>query len=147
MTNKLDIVNYTVDTLICDIFCVMEHWLNDEIKNNMLVPDFKTISCFARKQKSGGGSLIMVRNVMEAEEMDFIRELSVEDQVEMSAVDAALNRISNESFQHILVAGDINADFLKDSKEKVKIEYRELWSPHCISRTFQSYEDIQHLCG
>ncbi|KAL3268323.1 hypothetical protein HHI36_007441 [Cryptolaemus montrouzieri] len=86
---------------------------------------------------------------MEAKEIDFIRELPIEDQVEMSAVDvqdhnlvivciyrppkgnvncfvaqvdAALNRISNESFQHILVAGDINADFLKDSKEKVKIE-------------------------
>ncbi|KAL3283124.1 hypothetical protein HHI36_006280, partial [Cryptolaemus montrouzieri] len=105
MTNKLDIVNYTVDTLNCDIFCVTEHWLNDETKNNKLVPDFKNISCFARKQKSGGGSLRMGN-------VDCF----------VALIDAALNKISNESFQHILVAGDINADFLKDSKEKVKIE-------------------------
>ena len=125
--------------------CITEHWYMQKEVDCIRVQEYISTSVFARKNRTHGGSAIFVCESVEAEELINIRKLSIEGQIEVSAVvnrplktvviciyrppsseeilflsvlADILNSLLNNfiQFTHIL-AGNFNIDLLKRSRK------------------------------
>lgn len=121
------------------IFCITEHWLQENQITMFNMPHYMIVSCYNRITFRHGGSLILVWDNIKSKNRQDIVRLSVERQVELSCVELdkyiivcvyrppsgdynifervmedVLSMLSN-STKDVIVSGDFNIDLLVDS--------------------------------
>ena len=70
-----------------DVLCFMEHWLGENQLSSVHIDQFKLVSSFSRSSRPGGGSSILVRNILQTNNVNYITELGSENNFELSAVE------------------------------------------------------------
>lgn len=66
--------------------CVTEHWFDANDVSNIHLEKYHVISAYARDTKRHGGSAVLVHQNLEAEEVEALTKMSIEGQIECSAV-------------------------------------------------------------
>lgn len=128
-----------------DVLCLTEHWLCDYESNFRYLSDFMVADCFTRTGLSRGGSLIMVRDSVAFEPLNF-KSFSLELHCEISAVKLAhssvfvicIYRSPNGDFaqfllvlerllnclidkNRVLICGDFNVHFNVDNSRRTSL--------------------------
>lgn len=127
-----------------DVLCVTEHWLL-ECHMNFSVSNYQVASCFNRKSKIHGGSLLLVKKDLKFKERKDICRFSVEFLVEFSCIELDQHiivgvyrrgkgefslfepvmedvlRVASTRKKKIVVCGDFNINLLGDSAYKSKL--------------------------
>lgn len=87
LTNKIDALQLELQLQNIDIVCLTEHFMTKEKLKYLNITNFKIASCFTRAESVHGGAMIMVRTREVVAERTDIVELSIEQQVEIAAVE------------------------------------------------------------
>lgn len=133
-----------------DVICISETWLNSEKIKLLQFKDYTICSPFCRKEHEGGGVCVVLKNTLEYHERLDINILSLEMVFEISAIELPkenlliinlywpnskreievfynclenlLKLISTRDFsKNIVIGGDFNVDFLKNSNERHRL--------------------------
>lgn len=70
-----------------DVICVTEHFLTCEKIKRCHIHGYHIGSAFCREHTRGGGTMIMLKNALHAKERNDIKDMSIENEVEMAAVE------------------------------------------------------------
>lgn len=69
-----------------DVLAITEHHLNPNEESSIHLEDYQLASCFTRTNKKKGGSCIFIKEGIESEEIQHIKNESVETVIECSAI-------------------------------------------------------------
>lgn len=144
--NKVEHLRLILASLKCDVLCLTEHWLTDKDDADTILNlnAYSVASSYSRKQFSHEGVMIL-NNKWKYRELVEIKELSLDRDVEMAAVEVqakqtviiciyrspvgntrnfmdtvemALGIINASNYKSIFIAGDFNINSNQDSKER-----------------------------
>lgn len=148
IVNNKCYIELFLTTNIVHILCITEHWVSIKDIRNLHVKGFKLISNFSRENQIRGGSLILARGSLKINEIQAIKQLSVESHIEMCAAYCNLAHLkfivvtvyrptkgNHEIFfdklslalaiavkrtRWIVLCGDLNIDYHNKSSSNVK---------------------------
>lgn len=91
-----------------NILCITEHWIQKDLISNLNLEGYTIGSHFTRQTHERGGSLILVKNTNTFKDLNQIKQLSIECNIEMCAVHCREGAVN---FNLILVYRPPNGDF------------------------------------
>ena len=150
LNNKLIEISITLslEETSVNVLCFTEHWLGENQLSSVYIDQFKLVSSFSRSSRTGGGSSILVRNILQTNNVNYITELGSEDNFELSAVElidfnftivciyrspnwnvdeflhkleSVICRVQTRG-QNIVLCGDWNINFLQRSTKLLELQ-------------------------
>lgn len=127
--------------------CITEHWLKQENISKFVISGYNIVSTFYRKEHKRGGSLILLQEDYKWKPIEDIEKYSVEMEAEFSGIYISqqniillciyrppqgnidifitkLEELINYLYRlnsNIIITGDFNIDFKKDTNDKEKL--------------------------
>lgn len=86
ITNKIDLLHYFLSTNNCSVAGLTEYWLTSNTQNMVVIQGYRLASCYSRKVFSHGGALILVKDSINFESLEYLNNLSVEKHIELAAI-------------------------------------------------------------
>ncbi|CAH2014476.1 unnamed protein product [Acanthoscelides obtectus] len=137
--NKMNRLEYFLDDNSIDVLLVSEHWLDNDLIQNLGLGSFSLVSCFARTNRKPGGTAIFSRGnelhlcapiqyslslemVIEVSAVSFMKIYCIiciyrPPQPNKSSIDIFLERLfsivsfATSNFKYVILAGDLNIDY------------------------------------
>lgn len=70
-----------------DVICLSEHFIKKDDEKYMVINNFQLSAIYTRSDQRRGGTCILTKNNVQFIELDYIKELSIEKQYEVCAIE------------------------------------------------------------
>lgn len=84
--NKIDLIDVFLNDVDPDIVCISETWLHENNLNIVCFPNYRLASAINRKLSIGGGVAILVKNYLNFNEINNIKNMSVESHCQCTGI-------------------------------------------------------------
>ena len=80
-------ISLSFDDISVYVLCFTEYWLRENQLSSAYNDQFKLVSSFSKSSRNGGGSGIFIRNFLHTKDVDYLKGLGSEKNLELSVVE------------------------------------------------------------